>query len=521
MLIGAYAALDGFSGWDNGDPWGSAASNWLFGSVAGGDAHKGSEAYDQPPIEDLEIHTVKPDNPFVGAKWRQLYDAISRCNDAIRCLQHLDHADPLVAIRLGEARFLRGHYYFEAKKIWNLVPYIDETITDYRVPNDRDIWPDIEADLQAAVNVLPWSQAEIGRATKGAALSLLGKAYLFQQKYTAAQTALNQVVQSGRYQLTPFYHDNFNAETRHNAEAVFVVQQSVNDGAMGENGNIGDVLNYPYSGGPAGCCGFHQPSQNLVNAFRVDAQGLPLLDTYNDVDVKNDVGVPTAAPFDPETAPLDPRLDWTVGRRGIPYLDWGIHPGENWIRNQAYAGPYSPKKNVYYRKQEGIYSEKNSWTKGYNAQTIKLIRYADVLLMLAECEIALGNLERARAYINEVRRRAANAEGWVKDSTGAPAAHYLIREYPAFPDATYAVKALRHERRLELGMEGHRFFDLVRWGVAAAEKQHYFETESKKRPFLNRAQFVKNKHEYAPIPQRAIDQSWKNGVPSLQQNPGY
>lgn len=521
LLIAAYGALDGFSGWDNGSPWGSAASNWLFGSVAGGDAYKGSEPYDQPPIEDLEIHTVKPNNSFVEAKWRQLYDAISRCNEAIRCLQHLSGTDPLVATRLGEARLLRGHYHFEAKKIWNKVPYIDEKITDYRVPNDRDIWPDIEADLQAAADALPWSQPEIGRVTKGAALSLLGKAYLFQQKYAAAQAALTQVIESGRYQLLPAYQDNFNIETRHNKEAVFVVQQSVNDGAMGENGNLGDLLNYPYNGGPGACCGFHQPSQNLVNAFRVDAQGLPLLDTYNDVDVKNDAGVPATSPFDPEKAPLDPRLDWTVGRRGIPYLDWGIHPGETWIRNQQYAGPYSPKKNAYYRKQEGTFTEKNSWAKGYSAQTIKLIRYSDVLLMAAECELELDNLDRARAYINQLRRRAANTDGWVKDSSGVPAANYLVSEYSSFPDKTYARKALRHERRLELGMEGHRFFDLVRWGIAAEEKQRYFEAEGKKRLFLSTAQFVKNKNEYFPIPQRAIDLSWKNGSPSLQQNPGY
>lgn len=522
VLIGAYSALDGFTGWDKGVPWGSAASNWLFGSVAGADAHAGSDAGDQPPTVSFEVHRLTPYNEYVAAKWSVLYDAIHRCNDAILCFQHIGSSNGLQATRLGEARFLRGHFHFEAKKIWNRVPYIDETVADYRIPNDRDIWPDIEADLKAASESLPWTQPEIGRATKGAALALLGKAYLFQQKYAEAKAAFDAVIQSGQYQLTPSYHENFNAATRHNPEAVFVVQQAVNEGSDGENGNIGDVLNFPYGGTSGVCCGFHQPTQNLVNAFRTDANGLPFLDTYNEVDVKNDDGLESTDPFEPESGTLDPRLDWTVGRRGIPYLDWGAHPGKSWIRNQAFGGPYSPKKNVFYRSQEGIYSNKTGWAKTFSAQTIKLIRYADVLLMAAECEVALGQLEQARSHVNAVRQRAANPAGWVRDSTGKPAANYLVREYNApFPNAAVALKAVRHERRIELGMEGHRFFDLVRWGVAAEEKLRHFEVAKKKRTFLNWAQFTAGKDEYAPIPQRIIDRSWKNNAPTLRQNPGY
>lgn len=521
VLIGAYAALDGFSGWDKGSPWATAASNWLLGSVAGGDAHKGSEAYDEPPILNLEVHDVKPENGYVLDKWRQIYDAIGRCNNAIRCLKNLEPQEPLRDVRLGEALLLRGHFHFEAKKIWRNIPYIDETVSDFRVPNDRDIWPDIENDLKAAVERLPWSQTEIGRVSKGAALALLGKAYLFQQKYPEAKAALDLVIQSGQYQLTPNYHENFNPATRHNTEAVFVVQQAVNEGTEGENGNIGEVLNFPMAG-PGKCCGFHQPSQNLVNAFRTNSDGLPFLDTYNDVDVKNDDGLASTDAFEPESAALDPRLDWTVGRRGIPYLDWGVHPGKAWIRSQSFAGPYSPKKNAYYRNQEGTLTNSSGWTKGFTANTIKLVRYADVLLMAAECEVELGNLEQARTYINVVRRRAANPVGWVTDSSGAPAARYVVQPYPQpFPDPIFARKAVRHERRIELGMEGHRFFDLVRWGIAAAEKQRYFQTEQNKRPFLRTAQFVQGKDEYWPIPQKAIEYSWKDGAPTLKQNPGY
>jgi starch-binding outer membrane protein, SusD/RagB family len=524
LLIAAYSSIDGYSGWDNGNPWGAAASNWVYGSIAGGDAYKGSEANDQPDINPIETHTADANNPYFESKWRTLYDGIARCNTAIRAftaLQGID--DALRAQRLAEARFLRGYYHFEAKRVFGNVPYIDETVIDFRVPNDREIYPQIEADLVAAKAVLPLTQSQIGRATKGACGALLGKVLIYQGKYPAALTEFNEVINSGVYSLAPAYHDNFNAVTRNNSEGVLVVQQAVNEGTEGDNGNIGDVLNYTHGGGPGGCCGFHQPSQNLVNAFRVDANGLPLLDTYNDTDVANDDGINAAAPFTPTTVALDPRLDWTVGRRGIPYLDWGVHPGSAWIRLQAYGGPYSPKKMVYYRGQEGTLTSASGWTKGYTTNNVKLIRYADVLLMAAECEVEGGNLERARALVNQIRERAANPTTWVKDAAGANAANYQIGLYTAaWTDQAVARKAVRFERRIELGMEGHRFFDLVRWGIAAQEKNNvFFPGDRDNRAHLNGAAFTAGKNEIYPIPFRAITLSSKDGVATLKQNPGY
>ena len=522
LLISAYSSLDGYAGWDNGNPWGAAASNWTYGSIAGGDAYKGSEANDQPDVTPIERHETSANNPYVEAKWITLYDGIFRVNKAINAFNALTGNDDVRAQRIAEARFLRGHYHFEAKKVFGNVPYIDETVLDTRVPNDKDIWPNIIADLQAAADALPWTQSEIGRATKGAALALLGKAYIYQGKYTEAKAALDQVINSNQYALTPGYHDNFNAATRNNSEGVFVVQQAVNEGTEGDNGNIGDVLNYTHGGGPGGCCGFHQPSQNLVNAFRVDANGLPYLDTYNDLDVKNDQGVGATDPFDPTTEALDPRLDWTVGRRGIPYLDWGVHPGTAWIRLQSYGGPYSPKKLVYYKSQEGNLTSASGWTKGYTVNNVKLIRYADVLLMAAECEVEVGTLETARNYVNQIRARAANPAGWVKADDGSNAANYVIGLYnTAWTDRDVARKAVRFERRLELGMEGHRFFDLVRWGVAAQEKTAYFAVEATKRTYLAGATFTAGKSEIYPLPTRAITLSSVGGVAQLKQNPGY
>jgi hypothetical protein len=297
---------------------------------------------------------------------------------------------------------------------------------------------------------------------------------------------------------------------------------SVNDGAFGGNGNAGDELNFPM-GGPGGCCGFFQPSQYLVNHFKTNAiTGLPDFDNFNRDDVKSDEGLLSSDPFIPYAGTLDPRLDWTVGRRGIPYLDWGNHPGSEWIRDQNYSGPYSPKKNVYYKETQHLYSEQSGWAM-LTANNVNLIRFADILLWAAEVETELDNPDKAREYVNAVRRRAANPEGWVKRQNGLPAANYKIGEYTQpWSDPDFARRAIRYERTLELAMEGHRFFDLVRWGIADKEINAYLEKEKVRRTYLNEARFLRNKHERFPIPQREIDLSaGPDGVRKLKQNPGY
>lgn len=524
ILIGVYSVLRGDHPYNN--SWYSAPSNWILGSVSGGDAYKGTDPGDQVPIIEIERHTLNNNNPVVELKWYTLYDGIRRANDALSVFQSFDGKDidkNVLKTRSAEAIFLRAYFHFEAKKIWNMVPYIDEKVKDYRVPNDKDIWPNIVSDFQAAAANLPEIQPETGRVTKGAATAFLGKAYLFQKKYAEAKTAFNQVINSGKYELTATYHENFNVETRNNKESIFSVQFST-DGKDGENANTGEILNFPFNQGPVGCCGFHQPSQNLVNAFKTGANGLPLIDQYNDADFKSDDRIPFTEPFIPSTEPVDPRLDWTVGRRGIPYLDWGPHEGSSWIRNQGYGGPYSPIKNVHHKSQQNEYTS-SAWGggfAGFNATPLALIRYADVLLMAAECEIETGNLEKAREYVNLVRSRAKNPAGYVKKDDGSPAANYSIEKYQTtWTDQNFARKAVRFERRIELGMEGHRFFDLVRWGIAATEINAYLTAESKKRDYLTGAKFIAGIHEYYPIPEKAILTSYLNGKPTLQQNNGY
>jgi hypothetical protein len=535
LLIGAYSVLDGFI--DGGGVflggWQSSGTNWVYGSVIGGEAHKGSDAGDQPDINPIERFEQTATNPYFNIKWQVSYEGINRVNNALKALAAATDATDADKKRfIGEARFLRGHYHFELKKMFNKVPYVDENVTDPNVPNDADIWPQIEADLKFAYDNLPEIMDAKGRANKWAAGALYGKALLFQKKFTEAKTVLNEVYTRGvnaqgvKYKLLAKFQDNFNAETKNNSESVFAVQYSVNDGASGSNGGWGEVLNFPYNGGPGGCCGFFQPTQDFVNSFQVDAvTGLPNLSNHNATEVKSDQGLKSTDPFVPETSPLDARLDWAVGRRGISYLDWGPHPGNDWIRDQPYSGPYAPKKNTYYKSQQGNLTDKSFWTSGVTANNYTLIRFADVILMLAETEVEGGNLTRAKDLVNEVRARSKDPVSWVKTAAGLPAANYNVGLYTSFADQVTARNAVRFERKLELGMEGHRFFDLVRWGIAPTELNRiltYNSTQAiNKRNYLVGASFKAGKSEYFPIPQAQIDLSAAGGTPKLKQNPGY
>lgn len=538
LLVGAYGALDGQN--VGGGTWESSPDNWIYGSVAGGDAHKGSDATDQPPIDLIARGTSDASNGFFNAKWKAAYEGISRCNAVLRVIQQVtDMSDADKNNTIGQARFLRGHYYFELKKMFNMVPWIDETTVDFKQPNTEDIWPKIEEDFKFAMQNTNEIQSDLGKVNKWAAAAYLGKVYMFEHKYPDAKGIFDQIEASGKtnnglkYGLTDRYEDNFDPAVEHNKETVFNIEMVANDGTLSiANANAGDMLNFPYNS-PFRCCGFYQPTQDLVNSYKTDpVTGLPLLDNYNDVPVKNDMGILSSAPFTPYTGTLDPRLDWTVGRRGIPFLDWGNHPGKNWIRDQDYSGPYAPKKNVYWQATQSTFSDGSSWAPG-TAINIHVIRYADVLLLAAEAEVQAGSAAKALEYVNRVRTRAANPQTMVYKYTDdtkpmdgfttTPAANYKVGAYPtgAFANKDYALKAIYFERKLELAMEGHRFFDLVRTGTAESALNNYFQYESKITIDVRGGKFTKGKNEYFPIPQGQIDLSVKDGQATLKQNPGY
>ncbi len=548
LLIGAYSALRAVSGdgaaFGGADSWQASPDNWVYGGVAGGDAHKGSNAGDQDPIAAIAVFAPIASNPFFNTKWISDYEGITRCNNVIKIAGKTPgYSAADLANIIGQARFLRGHYYFDLKKMFNNVSWIDETTTDLVQPNTTDIWPKIEADFLYAYNNLQPTQADVGRANKWAAGAYLGKTYMFEHKYTEAKAVFDQVITQGvtsnglAYALVPKFHDNFNADTKNNSETVFAIQAIANSDPGGiTQANDGDRLNYPYgTSSPFDCCSFYQPTLDLANHFRTNpATGLPYLDTYDSQAIKTDMGLQSSDGFTPDAGTIDPRLDWTVGRRGIPYLDWGLHPGNDWIRDQRFSGPYSPIKHVYTQAEQNANGDQHSWGPG-TAVDYSIIRFADVLLLAAEAEAQLANLQQAESYVNMVRSRAANPAGFVYQYiddnnplagfSATPAANYFIKPYPAGGFAgqglTYALKAIYYERQMELAMEGHRFFDLVRWGIADQALNAFFQYEGPITTDIPNGHFTKGRNEYYPIPQQQIDLMIKSGKTVLKQNPGY
>ena len=539
LLIGAYSLLDGVGAGNTGRQ--STISNYVFGGITSGDAVKGTDAGDQPEQSFIEQFTWFAENTYFNGKWQHTYDGVARANEAILLAKSPDVKDMTDAEKtqiVAEARFLRGHYHFEGKKMWNMIPYIDENTykrddpNSTKLANDKDIWPNIEADLKFAADNLPATQAQKGRATKWAAMAYLAKVYMFQKKFSLAKPLLLDVLQNSGKKLVD-YHDNYRNTTNNNAESLFEVQFSVNDGSTGNNGN------WPYSANAPGrgCCGFYQPSQNLVNAFKTTTAGLPMIgknkagleDTYNEVDLPNDQGVGAAATFVLDvSAPVDPRLDWTVGRRGVNFLDWGKMPGFSWIRDQNYAGPYTGKKWMYYLADEG--SSTHSTSRRSVNNNYRLLKLSMVILWLAEIEAEANNLAKAEEYVNMIRNRAKTSK--VQDAS----VNYVVNPYPdgtfAANGKDFALNAVYMENRLEFAMEGHRFFDLVRWGIAADFlNKMYIPKEAaagkdltgrtyNKRSYMAGKSFT-DKNNYFPLPIDEILNSQKGGAATLKQNPGY
>jgi hypothetical protein len=549
LLVGAYSMIDGVSNGTSPDGWETTATNWVFGSIRGMEGNKGTDAGDQPDIEPIQNFAETATNPYLNYKWREVYEAISRCNSVIAVAKKALDAGTITSDQAAsytmQARVLRGWYHFEAWRMWAMVPYVDENTDPATVTNTADISDQILADLSEGLN-LPINMGKIGLFNKTVSQMLVAKALMQMKKdYEGAKTLLLDVKTNGKKPnggdigLAPTYGEIFNIENRNNIESVYTVQTSVNDGSGAWNAGAGEVLNFPYKSGksPGGCCGFFQPTQEFVNSFRTSG-GLPLLDnSYNASPVKNDIGLAANTQmnaaglcvadndFVPDAGPLDPRLDWTVGRRAIPYWDWGLVTGADWIRQPLYAGPYNNKKQVYLKSQERTYTDISSWTAGYTANGYRMIRYADVLLMLAECQIETNDLPGALDNINAVRARAENPAGFVKKidtdgkETTTPAGNYVISQYTTLGTQDNARLALRMERKLELGMEGHRWFDLNRWGNTVTELNRiltYEKTMTWGNNLYGNATVGPEDVTY-PIPQRQIDLS----VGTLQQNEGH
>jgi hypothetical protein len=358
------------------------------------------------------------------------------------------------------------------------------------------------------------SYSEPGRPVKSTAQAYLGKSQLHQGKWSSALNNLDAVINSGQYALLSDYFGNFRTDGENGSEHIFAIQFAA-DAGQSFQGNMGGTLNWPIGPMTGGmCCGFYQPTQDLANAFQTGADGLPPLDTWSTTDITNDYYVETSDAFTPHAGPLDPRIDYTIGRRGIDFNGYGAFTGKENIRASFtdVSGPYANKKSMYTAGDDG-----NRGTGGWGQQrsgiNFHIIRYADVLLMAAEAAVESGNLEKGRSYVNQVRERAKNSPR----ADSSP--NYVIDTYnSAWTDASTARKAVRHERRIELGMEGKRLFDIRRWGNTVSTLNAFISNEGRTiTPFSDRAFTVQSKHSALPIPLNAIDQS----AGALSQNPGY
>lgn len=540
LITSAYSALMGPQPQD----WNVCfypATNWVYGSVRGDDAYKGGGGVgDVSEIHRIETMDVDALNFNIDNRWYHLYTCVQRCNSALRQLnamtnEQLRERESYIA----EMRVLRAHFYFELSRMFNHVPYFDETytgdvadLTNTEYTRDQFLSKIVE-DLDAAVQVLPETHSDPGRINRYMAKAYEAKVKLYQayqqdettHRVTGMNTALLQdvvrlcddVINSGRYGLLDNFQDLDKVATGDNSrEGVFQVQYSMNDGSNSAGRiNWSNLLNAPQ--GPYSGDGFFLPSQDLVDAYQTDANGLPLFDTYQQQHF--DVFDPATGVSTNTTANVDPRLDFVVGRPNVTWKTYKETPCKNtWVRDQATYGYHCSKRFFVSPESSEMYK---GWPWGASALNWNIIRYSNVLLWKAEALIELNqNLDEARELINQVRRRAANPAYWVKDFNNptAYAANYRIAEYPAAGwTQDYARKALRFETRLETAMEGERFFDLVRWGIAAETMNAYFQREKSTRAYYVNSKFTPGKDEYFPITNQ---QNIFSGG-RYTQNPGY
>lgn len=520
MVISAYSAL-GNDKFDEG-----MHAYWPYGDLRAGDAYKGGAGTgDMGDFHLFETFVyLRDDNGYLDRKWYSEYIYIARANDALaRISQISEDVYPKKKTRGAEVRFLRAHFYFDLKILFKQMPWIDENdkTEDYiNISNveysDKELWDLIIAEFRYAAENLPENNEDKGRANKGMAQAYLAKALLYaayeqDEKHNVVnidKTKLQEVVTlcqglSGKYSLAPDFANNFLCETENGPESVFAVQFSVNDGTIHGRLDWGAMLNYPMNP-EYGCCGFHTPSQNMVNAFQTDEKGLPLFDTYNNNNLIN--------ADDVLKNNVDPRLNHTVAIPGAPYkYDPEFIFATNWTRDpDTYGGFMSLKETVlpdcpcFAFSAPFMSSSKNR----------DIIRYDDVMLWQAEALIELGRQAEALPLINALRERAGNSTAKLVDVQGDPTGKFKIATYQPgvnCPDWSqdFARKALRWERRLEMSQEGTRFFDLVRWGIAAETVNEYFTKEKTRRTYMGEAKMTKNKDEYFPIPKNQINFSKK------------
>ena len=535
LVVAAYAAIA------NDDMVGPLTHMWVFGSVRSDDAYKGGGGRSDVDIVDRyeQYNLTIADDPsdWMGPRtWTNYYKAISRANFALRVINEIpdaEYADKTT--RQAELRFLRAHSHFVLKLLFKKIPYITEDLTQeeiIQVSNDVDndaLWNTIADDFLFAYNNLPQSQDQVGRADRNAAAAYLAKLRLYQayeqndthQVTNINMTRLQEVVDFADNvtgALEADYGNNYLDGFDNGPESIWAAQFSIDDGTTVGRVSFVTGLNSPHGTGLYGCCGFHLASQNMVNAFKTDASGLPLLDTFNDTNIYDVVDGNGEAPLAGGIT-LDPRIDHTVGIPGRPfkYRNTVNTAGDmiynfSWARDPGVYGYFgnmkeqqAPDCSCYVKEGPFVGTSKN----------VDFIRYADILLFKAEALIQMGQVDPGVTLINQIRTRAAASTQRQLDAGATDV--YNVGTYPMGLSQQDALKTLIFERRLEFGMEGPRFFDLVRWGIAEPVLNGYLAVERTRKDFLANAQFTAGRDEYYPIPQREID--FTGGL--YDQNPGY
>ena len=515
LVISAYAV------WISAEDINSSFSMWNY-DVRSDDAYKGGNGTEDGDVfHNLEVSQGIMTTAWnINDMWVRLYNAISRANTALKELDMLDESSyPLKQQRIAEMRFLRGHGHFLLKQLYkNIVFVMDENLasdeynnlsnTEYN--NDAG-WQLIADDFQFAYDNLPVTQADKGRPTKAAAAAYLAKTYLYKAYHqddpaSHRVTSINaddlkkvvefteaSIMTAGGYGLEADFHNNFRPEPQYEngPESLWAMQYSINDGTTNGNCNWSFGLIVPNIPGVTdGGCDFYKPSQNLVNAFRTDAEGHPLFDTFNDDD------------YDMAEDYADPRLFLTVGMPGLPYEfneKYMMDRTVTWSRSNGLYGYYVTLK--YNVDPDSGYLVKGGGWWGSPMNHI-VIRYADVLLMRAEALIQLndGRIDEAVDLINQLRTRAKQSTGMIADYPGEYGVKFNVEPYSGSYGKDEALKMLKFERRVELAMESDRFFDLVRWGEAATVLNQYYANEADNCSIYSSASFTADKNEYLPIP---------------------
>ncbi len=477
FMAAAYAGLEAHF-FNNNEAFNGPITNWVF-DVRSDDAYKGGGAVSmEQQIHQLEVANVNSDNPVCFDKWRNNFFAISRVHKAMNAIGESNV--PGKERLFGELKVLRAYFYFDLIRVFERIPYFNEN----EDPNSKridefsreQIFGMIKQDLVDAYNVLPEENKQAGRFNKYVAAALMAKVSAFTSSWADVVTYADYVINSGKYSLYDNFGDMSKIAFNNKKESIMAIQFST----ANNNAHINwcNLLNTTYSEGNVFGNGddFFLASQNLVNAFRTDANGLPYLDgTFNDVNVTSDYA-----------GNVDPRLDFTVGRIGYPFR--GRTYNKKWCRAYDIYGEYSGKKCL-------IDPDSPEMVKGFpwgaSSLNFCLIRYADILLLKAEALIEQNTqLEEARTLINSIRQKANRSiDGTYTPTDLDPTkANYVVNDYPAAGwTQDYARRAVRMERRLELAMEGNRWFDLVRWGTVVDVVNGYMQSESKLRPYYSGA----------------------------------